>query len=179
MDTSKELPRHESIEFDIQYDSELREKVAKGQTNPVGWIRIRVDSTPFNGENGMNEYLGHFVGGMLQTVDAVVDDEREFFILMTGPAYYGLDPFDEDHVVLFECYSRETARNPEMREDYENEVVVPKRTFIRELVRIGKQFVEWMVDANPELKEDSGLVGLEEDLAHARKRYEEAFGSLE
>lgn len=169
---------HMTREFKIivRYDSELRERLEAGSTDPLGWIdTVAVDDQSLIGGDsakGMKEYLVSLFCGLLQSVPAILDGERAVVETGNGPVYLAIDPVERDTVRVAVCYSEETARSPAEREPYEPSAVVDVRSFVEEIIRATSEFEAFVHDVDPDLANESAYRGLREDVERAESAYE-------
>jgi len=169
---------HMTREFEItvRYDSELRERLEAGPTDPLGWIdTVAVDDRSLIGGDsaeGMKEYLVSLFCGLLQSVPAILDGERAVVETGNGPVYLAIDPVEGDTVRVAVCYSEETARSSAEREPYEPSAVVDVQSFVEEIIRTASEFKAFVSDVDPDLANESAYRGLREDVERAENAYE-------
>jgi len=147
-----------TMEIDVRYDEELREKIRDGTADPLGWVdSITCGETDLTGDSGdgMKEYLTSFFTGLLQGIEECADGERTGFATANGPIYVVLEPLEDESIQVWFCYRKDAAETGGEPEPYEPAAIVGNGELAHAVVEAAEIFLEFVEDANPELIADS------------------------
>jgi len=165
-----------TMEIDVRYDDELRQKVRDGATDPLGWVdAIICGETDLTGDSddGMKEYLTSFFTEFLQGLEECTNGERTVFRTANGPIYVVLNPLEGETIRVWFCYRKDAAETGGEPEPYEPVVIIGNEELAQAVVEAAGNFLEFVEDVNPGLVADSyDYQGLREDIEAVRERYE-------
>lgn len=108
---------------------------------------------------------------LLRTTEAIADDTETVLTFRNGLSYLVVEPHGET-VDLTHCLHLKGVEDPAERWEMEETYTVSKREWIAELLRVSEKYYEDILELNPDLKDDSYLVRLREELETAKKRLE-------
>ncbi|WP_459806734.1 hypothetical protein [Halopiger thermotolerans] len=166
----------DTFDFTVRYDNGLREQLETGSADLLGWIDTMStgDQSLIGGEDTteLREYLVSLFSGLLQALLDVANGENAVVKGGNGPVYFAFEPREENAVTVSVCYSKESAQSPAAREAYEPTATVRTQPFVAEIIKTASEFVEFALEVNPDLAEESAYQGLRADIERVKTIYE-------
>ncbi|QSX00514.1 hypothetical protein [Haloterrigena alkaliphila] len=156
----------------FHYDSEYRQRVSEKQ-NPDGWIEvsIAVGETYIWGssDGGVTGFACGIVLNLLDSVDAVLSDERYIIEFEFGPSWMVVEPWDDEAVNVAKSSTLMGARNPDDRLDIDTSRPVLKEAWIEEVVETARDFHDTVIGMNPNLRTRDVMEQIREEIARAEE----------
>ena len=92
--------------------------------------------------------------GQFEVVPGIVGNEKQVVEFFNGPMWLVFEPVDDESVNISGCHTIGGVHDPSRRISADTSAVVPKQTWISELVRVTKEYVDAIRDLNASLDDD-------------------------
>ena len=163
---------HDGFEllFSDDYNTEMIG--SSGPHLPVG-IHVRVNGTHLTGESGDRYYVDDFVDAllekMLRAVEGIADGEPTRVPLWEVPFEFRFEPTEGDTVRVKFCDERGTNYVETLPDEG---VLVTRDAVLSEILRTSWEFLDAIIEIDPELKHNDRVQEFEEVLKTAEEAYE-------
>ena len=155
----------QSMHIEIRFDDRFRTQVVdKGDANPLTAMTIKVGENYLLGSStsAVGDYMTGNLIGQFEVVPGIVGNEKQVVEFFNGPMWLVFEPDDDESVRISGCHTIGGVRDPSRRISADTSAVVPKQTWVSELVRVTKEYVETIHDLNPSLNEYPDIKALRE-----------------
>lgn len=157
----------------FHYDSEYRQRVSEKQ-NPDEWIEVSIavgETYIWGGpDGGVTGFACGIVLNLLDSVDAVLSDERHVIEFEFGPSWMVVEPWNDEAVNVAKSSTVMGARNPDNRLDIDTSRPVLKEAWIEEVVETAHDFHDTVLEMNPGLRSRDVMEQIREEIDRAEER---------
>lgn len=166
----------ESVAIGFTYDRQYRENVVR-DGEPDSWIdiSIRVGETYIYGDenSGVTGFACNTVLNFLDSVTALLHDEKFVVEFDYGPSWLLLEPTSEKTIAITRCSTPAAVSDPDKRLDVDITGQTSKRNWAREVVRSADEFQGTVIDWNPELRTSDELTTIRTKVSDCKELLEE------
>lgn len=164
-----------SIQIELIRGERFTEQVVeKGDSDPYGHLKIRVNGSDLVGSEDTNVgvWITTDLIRLLAQTEAVFEDEKDVVAFDNGPSYLVTEPSGESEARMnvTHCLLYSGVDNPDKRLPIEETFKISKREWTEELVRVADTYLEELTELNPDLKDSEIVKELQEEIADAKER---------